>query len=132
MKTKRVLAEILLLGTVVACALAFLFATLGAAAGAAAGALGPQSNLTASEQTFHGMITCSQCGAKHSPASGKTASDCVRTCVDGGARFSLVDGDQTYLLDGDLAALKKVAGERAQVVGALQGKTIKVSSIGST
>ncbi len=33
--------------------------------------------------------------------SGKTAGDCARMCVHGGAAFALVDGDKTYLLDGD-------------------------------
>jgi hypothetical protein len=49
--------------------------------------------------------------------------------VHGGAGFALVDDEATYLLDGDLNALKKLAGQRARVVGALNGNTIRISSV---
>ncbi len=58
-----------------------------------------------------------------------TATTCVRTCVHDGADFALVDADATYLLDGDLSVLKRLAGQRARVVGALNGKTIRISSV---
>ena len=127
MKTNRVWIEIVLLGTAIACALALLFATLGAA-GAAAGEVGARQAST-TEQTYEGMVSCSRCGAKHSAALGQTASTCTRTCVNGGANFALVDADATYLLDGDLNLLKKLAGQRARIVGALHGQTIRVSSV---
>jgi hypothetical protein len=127
MKTNRVWIEILLLGTAVACALALLFATLGAAAGAAS-EVGAQQ-VAPTEQAYSGMVTCSQCGAKHSAAFGQSAATCTRSCVHGGANFALVDGDVTYLLDGDLNILKRVAGQRARVMGALHGKTITISSV---
>jgi hypothetical protein len=129
MKTHRIWVEIVLLGSAVACALALLIATLGTAAGAAVGVVGARQTAPAIERTYQGMVTCSRCGAKHSAALGKTATDCVRVCVDGGAKFSLVDGEQTYLLDGDDSLLKRIAGQRARIVGTLSGKTIKVSSI---
>jgi len=75
------------------------------------------------------MVTCSRCGAKHSANLGKTAGDCTRQCVHGGATFALVDGDKTYALDGDVSVLKSVAGQRARVVGVVRGHTIKVSSV---
>jgi hypothetical protein len=127
MKTNRVWIEIVLLGTAIACALALLFATLGAAAGAA-GEVGARQAGTA-EQTYEGMVSCSRCGAKHAAELGQAASTCTRTCVNGGANFALVDGDATYLLDGDLNLLKKLAGQRARVVGALHGQTIRISSV---
>ena len=130
MKTNRVWIEILMLGTAIACALALLFATLGAAAGVAAGAVSlQQSAPTITDQTYEGMVTCSRCGAKHSAALGQTASTCIRVCVHGGAQFALVSANSSYLLDGDLNALKKFAGQRAHVVGALHGKTITISSV---
>jgi hypothetical protein len=133
MKTHRVWVEIVILGSTVACALALMIATLGTVAGAAGGAAEPrQASPVASEQTYQGMVTCSRCGAKHSAAIGKTAADCVRVCVSGGAKFSLVDGEQTYALEGDYSLLKKIAGQRARVVGTASGKTIKVSSIATT
>jgi hypothetical protein len=127
MKMNRVWIEIVLLGTAMACALALLFATLGAAASAAAEVGALQANTE--EHTYEGMVSCSRCGAKHSAKLGQTATTCTRTCVNGGANFSLVQADATYLLDGDLNLLKKVAGQRARIVGALHGQTIRIASV---
>ncbi len=130
MRNHRVWIEILLLGTAIACALALLIATLGAAAGATAGeAAVRQESPSATGQTYEGMVTCSRCGARHSGALGQNASDCARTCVRGGASFALVESDTTYLLEGDLSALGRLAGQRARVMGELKGKTIRVSSV---
>lgn len=118
----------MILGTAIACALALLLATLGAAAGVAVGEVGALQGTTA-QQTYEGMVTCSRCGAKHSAALGQTAATCTRVCVHGGANFALVDADVTYLLEGDLNVLKRLAGQRARVVGARQGRTIRISSV---
>lgn len=129
MKTKRVWVEIVLLGTAIACVLALLFATLGAAAGAAEGEVSMRRPADSTpEQAYDGMVTCSRCDARHSATLGQTATVCIRVCVHGGASFALVDGNATYLLDGDLNVLKKLAGQRAHVVGALNGKTIRIFS----
>jgi len=139
-KAHRVWIEIVLLAAAIACALALLIATLGAAAGAAADGLAlhqpnPASTAPAqeaaapAEHTYEGMVTCSRCKAKHSPAMGQAAEVCVRTCVHGGAHFALVNAESFYLLSGDLGALKKVAGQRVRVVGELQGNTIAVKSV---
>jgi hypothetical protein len=80
------------------------------------------------QHTYTGMVTCSQCGARHPAASAKTAADCSRTCVRSGAQFALVQGERTYLLNGDVAPLKKLAGQRATIVGAMSGNTITISS----
>lgn len=160
MKTGRFWVEIVALGTVIACALALVIATLGAAAVAVGGH--PKSEQAKSEQakaeqteakqtaesssaaslslslslalqqTHEGMVTCSRCGAKHSAALGKSAVDCSLTCVRGGATFALLDGDKTYVLDGAPDRLKKVAGQRARVVGSVQGNRIKVSSVAAS
>jgi hypothetical protein len=132
MKTNRVWIEIVILGTAIACVLALLFATLGAAAGAAEGEASARQQTSATpptDQTYNGMVTCSRCGVKHSATLGHTASTCTRVCVHGGARFVLVDADVTYLLEGDSNVLTRVAGQRAHVVGVLNGKTIKISSV---
>jgi hypothetical protein len=130
MKTNRFWIEIVILATVIACALALLFATLGTAAGAAVDAAeARQEQPKTAEQTYQGMVTCSRCGAKHSAALGHTATTCVRMCVHGGANFALVGADATYLLDGDLNILKGLAGQRARIVGALNGNTIRISSV---
>ncbi len=130
MRRHRVWIEIVLLGTVIAFALALLFASLGAVAGAAVGSREYSQGVTATPaESFEGMVTCSHCGAKHQPKLDRSASNCVRVCVHGGAKFALVYDDSTYLLDGDLSSLKKLAGQRARVVGVRSGNTIKVESI---
>jgi hypothetical protein len=83
----------------------------------------------ARQQIYVGMVTCSRCVAKHSAKIGATATDCARVCIRDGANFTFVNGDRTYLLDGDPAALKRVAGQRVQIVGALNGGTITVASV---
>lgn len=125
-----------------ACALALLIATLGAAAGAAVDGLAVQAkpvpaeqapaqqeDPAATEHTYVGMVTCSRCKAKHSAAMGQTADVCVRVCVHGGAHFALVNAESVYLLEGDMGALKRVAGQRVRVIGNLKGDTIRVASV---
>ena len=130
MKTHRIWLEIVLLATAIACALALLLATLGAAAGVASGEAHAQTARPATtERAFEGMVTCSHCGARHSAALGKAADVCVRVCVHNGGSFALVNGESTYLLAGDLSALKKFAGQRARVTGTLSGNTIRISSV---
>lgn len=129
MRTHRIWIEILLLGTAVAFVLSLLIASLGAAAGAATtGESARQSTRSSSGQTYEGMVTCSRCGAKHSAALGQNAADCVRSCVRGGANFALIEDNATYVLDGDLGVLGRLAGQRARIVGELNGKTIRISS----
>ena len=131
MKTNRIWVEIVMLGTVIACALALLLATLGAAASAATDDAAARQEMS-TQKTYEGMVTCSRCGAKHSATLGQTADACVRVCVHGGANFSLVEANSTYLLDGELSALKRLAGQRVRVIGELNGKTIRVSSVAAT
>jgi hypothetical protein len=126
MRSQRVWIEILFLGIGIACALALLFATLGAAAGAASQS--DQAGPITGSQAFEGMVTCSRCVAKHAPGLERSASNCVRVCVHSGASFVLVDAESTYVLDGELDSLKKLAGQRARVVGTRSGKTIQVTS----
>lgn len=128
MKNNRVWIEILLLSSAIALALALVFATVGAAAGSANADSAPQVSPSTRGQTYEGMVTCSRCGAKHSRALGQKADDCARTCVRGGASFVLVEPDATYILDGDLGTLGRLAGQRVRIVGELNGNTIKISS----
>jgi uncharacterized low-complexity protein len=127
--------ETIFLISALSCALAVLVATLGAAAGAAAGeskSHQPRPGSASQLQTYEGMITDTQCGAKHSAAIGRTAADCTLVCVHGGGQFELVDGETIYLLEGELAALKQLAGQRAKVVGTLKGNKISVTSVAAT
>jgi hypothetical protein len=105
----------------IACVLAVVIATLGAVA------IAEQSDPP--QQTYEGVVTDTHCGAKHSAAIGKTAADCTRACVHGGAEFALVDGDIIYRLEGDQMLLKRVAGQRVRVVGTSNGDKLKVTSV---
>ncbi|MFZ0815204.1 MAG: DUF5818 domain-containing protein [Candidatus Sulfotelmatobacter sp.] len=105
----------------IACVLAILIAALGVAA------VAEQSDQHL--QTYEGVVTDTHCGAKHSAAIGKTAADCARACVHGGAEFALVDGDTIYRLEGDQMLFKRVAGQRVRVVGTLSGDRLTVTSI---
>jgi len=90
----------------------------------------PSSSASAVQtQSYEGVVTDTHCGAKHSAAIGKAAADCTRICIHGGEQFALVDGDSVYVLQGDLAALKKVAGQRVRIVGTLNGSKISVSAV---
>jgi curli biogenesis system outer membrane secretion channel CsgG len=150
MKIRRICFETLAVGTAIACACALLIAMLAVvtstlaqpvSAEDAANIAPPQATESApaqpvpvptaltQTQTFEGMVTCLKCGAKHSAALGRNASDCARRCVRSGSTFALVDGERTYALQGDLMAIKKVAGERATLVGSLSGNTIQVASV---
>jgi hypothetical protein len=137
MNKQRVWIEILLVGSAVAFGLALFLATIGLAAGVGESSKEPQESQSAIRQTanpvaehsFEGMVTCSRCGAKHSPALERPATVCVRVCVHGGAKFALVGADSNYVLDGDPQALKRVAGQRARVIGYLRGNTIQVRSV---
>ena len=132
MKTpaSRFWIDILVLGTSTACGVALLMATLGAAGGVTPNyEPGQAADPSETRQAYDGMITDTKCGAKHQPSIAKAAGDCARACVHGGAQFALVDGDRSYVLEGDLGVLKKSAGQRARIVGSLSGNTITVSSV---
>jgi len=129
MNKHRFWIEILVLGTLIACALALVIATFGVAAGAAVSEAGRQQGSASTGQSYEGMVTCSRCGAKHSAAMARTATSCARMCVKTGASFELVQADSTYLLQGNLEELTRVAGQRARITGSLNGNTIKVASV---
>jgi hypothetical protein len=129
--------EMLALSSAIAFSAALFIATMGAATDAGArepeAAQPAQSSAaetqTAETQTYEGVITDTRCGAKHSAAIGETAPDCTRLCVHAGGRFALVDGDKTYVLEGEPSTLKRAAGERVKVTGTLNGDTISVTSV---
>ena len=147
MQKNRFWIEILGIATIVACALGILFAIMGTAATAvdepeevrAATTVQqeapptqapPAANADGSRATtYEGMVTCQRCGAKHNAKLGRSAQDCVLQCIHSGAGFVLVDAEKTYTLEGDWRLLKKIAGQRARVVGQVHGNTITVESI---
>jgi hypothetical protein len=119
---------------IAACAIAVWFGALGASGRAS----GTPPSVQASPQpvieteavgTYEGVITDTHCGAKHAPGIGQSAADCTRQCVHAGERFVLIDGDSAYVLEGDMMALKKMAGQRVRVTGKLNGNTIAVTHV---
>jgi hypothetical protein len=126
------------LALVTFCGLLSLAASLGFAlvfAGGAGAFASPgneqaQKSNPATEQTFLGMITDAQCGARHNRYSGKRPADCARMCVRNGSKYLLINGDQKNILQGSEPAIDHLAGQRATVTGTLNGDTIKVSSVG--
>ena len=136
MNTRRIWIEIVVVGSAISIGLALLLASIGAAAGipeagsdALQAAPAASQKAAPAEQVFDGMVTCSRCGAKHSPALQRPATVCVRVCVHGGAAFALVSAESSYVLQGDAQVLKPFAGERARIVGSLSGHTIQVRSV---
>lgn len=126
--------EMVALVTVLACAVALSLATPGAAGAAKAEpepGIPPHAS-AATAQAYEGIVTDTHCGAKHSAGVGMAAADCTRACVHSGESFALVDGDNTYSLEGEPAALKRVAGQRVRIMGTLTGKTISVAAIGAS
>jgi hypothetical protein len=106
------------LGLLTFCGLMTLAASLGfaalftggAAAFAASGIEPVQKADAPSEQAFSGMITDSQCGARHDRWSGKRPAECARMCVRNGSKYMLVNGDQKNILEGSETTLDRLAG----------------------
>jgi len=117
----------------IACILALGIAALGAIAGTAVAAPAPNQPDTeaGTQKSYDGMITDTRCGAKHSASIGKTAADCTLVCIHGGEQFALVDGETVYSLEGETVQLKRVAGQRVRIIGALKGSKLSVISITS-
>ena len=69
------------------------------------------------------IATAMGCGTSTAPTQGAPPPAVSQR----GSQFALVEGEKTYLLDGDVALVKKFAGQRARIVGAANGHTITVS-----
>jgi hypothetical protein len=121
----RLIGYCMFAGVTAALALAIVFA--GATVTFAVG----QSDAveSAAQSSFTGMVTDDHCGAKHDRYPGKNASECARMCALNGSKYVLLDGDNVYTLVGKDLALDKLAGQRATVIGTLQGTVINVSSV---
>ena len=81
------------------------------------------------QQTFEGIVTDTHCAAKHSTSINLSAGNCTIQCVRMGQRFSLVDGEASYILSGDLQALKPFAGQRVKISGTLRDNDLTFTSI---
>lgn len=82
----------------------------------------------AKPSSWTGTISDSNCGAKHQ--ANMNPADCTRACVQKGASYALVSGENVYVLKGgDAAALDKLVGEKATISGSLNGNTIEVATV---
>jgi hypothetical protein len=88
-----------------------------------------QASSAANAQNFSGLITDDHCGARHDMGSDKSPSECANACVHNGARYVLVDGEKSYVLQGDAAELARASGRRVTLNGSLEGDTIQVTSL---
>src|SRR5260370_34048813 len=83
-------------------------------------------------QTFTGKVSDAMCGAKHMEG-GIAPADCVRACVQKGAKYSLVVGDKVYALDTSdktsLDELNKLAWEQATGKGTANVDTMSGKSV---
>jgi len=80
------------------------------------------------EKSLQGVVSDTSCNAKH-VSKDRTAAECARVCVRHGARYALISGETVYLLDGNLSEMDHYAGQRAEVVGLLDGDLLMVRSI---
>jgi len=87
------------------------------------------------EQSWHGKISDSMCGASHKSAiehAGKKLSDrdCTQACIKDGAKYVFVSGGKVYNISNqDEPELAEHAGHTVTLKGEMTGDTIKVSSI---
>ena len=79
-------------------------------------------------RALQGVVSDTSCNAKH-VSKDRTAAECARVCVRHGARYALISGESVYLLDGNLSEMDHYAGQRAEVVGLLDGDLLMVRSI---
>jgi hypothetical protein len=82
----------------------------------------------AADQTLTGIVSDSQCGAKHGMAN-MSDRDCTQMCTSQGAQYVLVVGDKIYKLTNHNSDLKTHAGHTVQLTGDVKGNTIRVSKI---
>ena len=122
----RLLTFCTLAGLAAALGLAALFAT--ASLALASTQADDDSQSAPQIAVFSGVITDSNCNAKHRLTDQSPAS-CTRICIRDGASYTLVDGEKVFQLNGDVVALSQHAGQRASITGTQQGNSIQVKSI---
>jgi hypothetical protein len=88
----------------------------------------------AATQTLTGVVTDDMCPKngvnKHTMAPGKPDAECVRGCVQAGAKYALfTDDKKLYILKGDAKQFDALAAQKVKVAGDVSGNTISVRSI---
>jgi hypothetical protein len=118
------------LAVALSCALLFVSAAVAFAAadGGKAVEVATRATDNPGMRGFAGLVTDDHCGARHEMDSGMNPAECTKMCVQNGSKYVLVKGSRTYALAGNESKLEGLAGQRATIVGALTGHTIKVVS----
>ena len=80
-------------------------------------------------QPISGVITDSECGARHGRDANMSAAECTRFCTRNGAKYILVDGEKRYTLTGNTEELSRFAGQRVTISGSRTGDTVTVNSL---
>ena len=134
MKRPGIWFEVVALSAAVACASAIALAIVSGTAAIAVArpdaAIEVDSSDVAAPQpaTLVGVVTDSTCGARHMKTD-MTAAECTRDCQRKGAKYQLATTDKSYVLNGKPGEVDRLAGQRVQVVGALDGNVVLVKSI---
>ena len=81
----------------------------------------------AASKTLSGVVSDSNCGAKHATA-GEDAAKCVEGCVGGGQKYVLVSKGKVYQLDAQ-DKFKGMGGKSVKVTGEVTGDSITVASV---
>ncbi len=81
----------------------------------------------ASARTFTGVVSDSNCGAKHAKASDAAAA-CVAKCVQGGAKYVLVSHGKVYAVEPQ-DKFADFAGKEVKVAGTAKGTAITATSV---
>ena len=83
---------------------------------------------TANQGLMDAVITCSMCTACHTSMRMGSDERCVRSCVRAGAKYTLWDGRNAYVLS-DQTAAEPWAGKKVRVLSTLDAKTKEVHAI---
>ena len=107
---------------------ALAMATIFVCASATYAAATAFQNASDGPQNFSGVISDSHCNGRH-VMKDKSPEECVRFCVTQGSKYVLVDGENTYALDGKPSDFTSLSGERVIVNGTLEDGRIKVNTV---
>ncbi len=85
-------------------------------------------SLFASQTTVTGVLTDNMCTKKHM-MPGKPNADCVRECINHGAKYVVVAGGKVLELTGSQEQFSNLAGKKVKVTGEAKGKAFVVAAI---
>lgn len=83
--------------------------------------------LAAPAKSWTGTVSDEHCGVKHAKA-GDAATECVKKCAAGGAKYVLVSKGKVYQLDPQ-DKFADHAGHSVKVTGTMSGDTITVTDV---